>query len=67
MTKIGVRLDENDGEISVEVHTKRSRPLQTSPLRLLLSREGEAINISARLDEEELKVDKKGDAFVVYY
>jgi len=67
MTKIGVRLDENDGEISVEVHTKRSRPLQTSPLRLLLSREGEAINISARLDEEELKVDKKGDAFVIYY
>jgi uncharacterized caspase-like protein len=67
MTKIGVRLDENDGEISVEVHTKRSRPLQTSPLRLLLSREGEAINISARLDEKELKVDKKGDAFVVYY
>lgn len=67
MTKIGVRLDENDGEISVEVHTNRSRPLQTSPLRLLLSREGEAINISARLDEEELKVDKKGDAFVVYY
>jgi uncharacterized caspase-like protein len=67
MTKIGVRLDENDGEISVEVHTKRSRPLQTSPLRLLLSREGEAINISARLNEEELKVDKKGDAFVVYY
>ena len=67
VTKIGVRLDENDGEISVEVHTKRSRPLQTSPLRLLLSREGEAINISARLDEEELKVDKKGDAFVVYY
>jgi uncharacterized caspase-like protein len=67
MTKIGVRLDENDGEISVEVHTKRSRPLQTSPLRLLFSREGEAINISARLDEEELKVDKKGDAFVVYY